>query len=157
MLTSFSGNPETGTPQNLAGFLLLIDGCQDAARIKLAYDVPGGASRRWMMQAIEAARDCLRGGDDEDEVNRLLADENWRFEGEWYAALQRYETYLVPTRPLVGTIRGRPIHLREGERVRLVGSGKWARDTVSSVALKPGLEVRKAWYNVEFNYGEPLD
>jgi EasF-like predicted methyltransferase len=157
ILASFSRDPQTGTPQSLAGFLLLIDGCQDAARIQLAYDVPSGESRRWIMQAITVAREHLRGGDDEEEVNRLLADENWRFEGQWHPERQRYENYLVPTRRLVGIIRGRLVQLEEGERVWLVGSGKWTRDTVSSVASKPGLEVRKAWHNVEFNYGESLN
>ncbi|KAK4041641.1 histidine-specific methyltransferase [Parachaetomium inaequale] len=153
LLNSFTKDPENGMPQNLAGFLLLVDGCQDATKIDLAYDVPGGETRRWMLYALEAARRQLYGNNDDHEVDRLLADEHWRFEGQWHPVQQRYENYLVPTRKLTATIRGRLIQLDEGERVRLLESGKWNGETMSSVALKSGLDMRQSWRNGEFNYG----
>ncbi len=151
LLEAFSKDPATGRTLNLAGFLLLVDGCQDAARIELAYDVPSGKSRGWIMHALEAARHHLN---NDSEVANLLADENWRFDGCWHPERQRYENYLVPTRPLTGTIGGRLIQLKEGERVAILGSGKWPEATVSAVAERPGLEVKKSWRNDEFAYGE---
>ncbi|KAK3900942.1 histidine-specific methyltransferase [Staphylotrichum tortipilum] len=152
LLEAFSRDPDTGRPQNLAGFLLLVDGCQDAARIELAYDVPSGKSRGWIMHALEAAREHL-GGDGDSDVESLLADGNWRFEGRWHPERQRYENYLVPTRPLMGIIGGQLIRLDEGERVAMLGSGKWPEATVSAVAARSGLEIKKAWRNEEFQYG----
>ena len=152
LLEAFSRDPDTGRPQNLAGFLLFIDGCQHAARLELAYDVPSGKSRGWMMHALEAARHHLD-AEGNKEVSDFLADGNWRFEGQWHPERQRYENYLVPTRPLATTIGGQLIQLDEGERVGILGSGKWPEATVSAVAEKPGHEVKKAW-NDEFAYGE---
>jgi EasF-like predicted methyltransferase len=154
LLSSFTKDPENGTPQNLAGFMLMVDGCQDATKIGLAYDVPSGDTRRWMLYALEAARRQLYGNNDDHQVDQLLADENWRFEGQWHPARQRYENYLVPTRKLAVTIRGRLIQLGQGERVSLLGSGKWNEETTTKVALKSGLDVRQTWRNGEFNYGE---
>ncbi|KAK4134628.1 hypothetical protein BT67DRAFT_496404 [Trichocladium antarcticum] len=153
LLESFAKVPETGAPQNLAGCLLFVDGCQDAARIERAYDLAGGQSRRWMEYGIEAARRHLRGNGDDAEVDRLLADDNWRFEGQWHPERQRYESYLVPTRELVGTIRQQPIRLEKGERVAFFGSGKWTKDTMDKVGSRPGLKVHKSWHEAEFNYG----
>ena len=157
LLDSFAKDPETGTPQNLAGCLLFVDGCQDATRIERAYDLSGGQSRRWMVYGIEAARRHLHGCGEDAEVDRLLADDNWRFEGQWHPDRQRYENYLVPTRELVGTIRGQPIHVAEGERVAFFGSGKWTENTMSSVGAKSGLKVQKSWHDAEFNYGTALN
>ncbi|KAK4099252.1 hypothetical protein N658DRAFT_430345 [Parathielavia hyrcaniae] len=156
LLESFAQDPDNGTPQNLAGFLLLVDGCQDAGRIETAYDVPNGSTRRWMLHAIDAARHHLggSGGDgDHSDVDRLLAAENWRFEGQWYPEQQRYVTSLVPTRDMVGVIQGRHICLEQGERVELLETGKWTEKTIASVASAPGLEVRKAWHHDEVKYG----
>jgi EasF-like predicted methyltransferase len=151
---------DTPQNQNLAGVLLLVDGCQDAARIELAYDVPSGKSRRWITHAVEAARRHLRVGgteDDDECVDWLLADKHWAFEGQWHPERQRYQNYLVPRRDLEGTIRGQPIRLAKGERVAVIGSGKWTRATLSGVAAKSGLEVSESWHNSEFNYGEMFE
>ncbi|KAL2261063.1 hypothetical protein VTK26DRAFT_4734 [Humicola hyalothermophila] len=145
----------------------MTDGCQDGDVIERAYNLADGASRRWMTYAVEAARRRLRvvgggsddlrdgdgDGDEGDEVDRLLADRNWRFEGQWHPERQRYENYLVPTRRLVGTIRGYRIQIEEGERVALLQSGKWTESTLRRVGLEPGLEVGKSWRNAEFDYG----
>ncbi|KAJ4287852.1 hypothetical protein N0V88_007563 [Collariella sp. IMI 366227] len=158
LLECFARDPRTNTPQNLAGVFLLVDGCQDAARISLAYDVPSGESSRWVLHALEAAREHLcNGGQDDAEVDRLLGDKNWRFKGQWQSERLQYKNYLVPTRELVGTIYDKRIHFKEGERVAILGSGKWTRDTMSAVASEAGLEVRRSWRNPEFNYVMTLD
>jgi EasF-like predicted methyltransferase len=156
LLKSFAHDPKSGAPQTLAGFLLLVDGCQDADRISVAYNIPSGETRRWMMHALEAARKQLNGQGDDAEVDRIVADENWRFEGQWHPKQQRYQNYLVPTRDIVGVIQGHQINLKKGERVKLLHSGKWTETTINSVASKPGLEVRRAWHDDGYNYGELL-
>ncbi|KAL2022366.1 hypothetical protein VTK56DRAFT_5433 [Thermocarpiscus australiensis] len=155
LLASFTEKSETGSIQNLAGILISVDGCQETARIERAYDVPGGQSRRWVTYALEAARRHLGSevGAADSEIDRLLAADSWKFEGRWHPERQRYENFLVPTRRLVGAIRGQPILLEEGERVSILVSGKWTVSTVSNVCLKPGLEVQKSWHNAEINYG----
>jgi uncharacterized SAM-dependent methyltransferase len=110
-----------------------------------------------MVYGIEAARRHLRGFGEDAEVDKLLADDNWRFEGQWHPDRQRYENYLVPTRELVGTIRGQPIHVGEGERVAFFGSGKWTENNMNSVGSKSGLKVQKSWHDAEFNYGTVLN
>ncbi|KAK0666797.1 histidine-specific methyltransferase [Cercophora samala] len=151
-LSSFTRAPETGVPQNVAGFLLAVDGCQDAARIEAAYDVPGGCSRRWVKQALHYARELLGEGVDRAEVGRLLDERNWRFEGRWLPERQRYQTYLTTTCSLTAKIRGQTIALDEGERLPIISSGKWTRNTVDSVCLKAGLSIETSWKNSEFDY-----
>lgn len=153
-LSSFTQAPETGVPQNVAGFLLAVDGCQDAAKIEAAYDVPGGYSRRWVKQALEYARELLGEGIDRAEVDRIFDDNNWKFEGRWLPERQRYQTYLTTTCSLTATIRGQTITLEEGERVPIISSGKWTRETVDGVSLKAGLSIEKSWKNPEFDYRE---
>lgn len=154
LLASFAKHTETGELQNLVGLLVLTDGCQDGTVIERAYNISSGESRRWLTYAIEAARRHLRGGgDSDDDVDRLLADGNWKFEGQWHPERQRYQNYLVPTRQLVGRIQGHPIHIEEGERVTLLHSGKWTKGTLSRVGRVAGLEVGRSWHNVEFDYG----
>ncbi|KAK4197634.1 histidine-specific methyltransferase [Triangularia verruculosa] len=151
-LSSFARAPETGVPQNVAGFLLAVDGCQDAAKIEAAYDVPGGYSRRWVRQALGYASNLLSGGDDNSEVDRFFDDNNWRFEGKWLPERQRFQTYLTPTRSLTARIRGQSITLVEGEGLPIISSGKWARETVESVCLQSGLNIETAWKNPQFDY-----
>jgi uncharacterized SAM-dependent methyltransferase len=154
LLEAFAKDPKTGRPRNLSGVLVLVDGCQDITQIKLAYDIPSGESRRWMMNGLSAARHHLRGANDNSEVDKVLAEENWRFEGQWHPERQRFENYFVSNRQLEGTIRGHQIRIDEGERVGILGSGKWSEATMSSVAAKAGLRISKAWFEDEFNYGE---
>ncbi|KAK4184065.1 histidine-specific methyltransferase [Podospora australis] len=152
-LSSYTRSPETGVAQNVAGFLLAVDGCQDAAQIEAAYDVPGGASRRWVKHALEAARDLLGGGaDDAADVNHIFDDDNWRFEGGWQPERQRYQNYLVPVRSLTGTIRGQRVSLAEGERVASISSGKWAQETVNKICSKSGLKIQTSWKNSDVDY-----
>ncbi|KAK4175403.1 histidine-specific methyltransferase [Triangularia setosa] len=151
-LSSFTRAPETGVPQNVAGFLLAVDGCQDAAKIEAAYDVPGGYSRRWVKQALDYARELLGGDVDKAEVDRFFDDTNWRFEGRWLPERQRYQTYLATTCFLAAKIRGKAIELEEGERLPIISSGKWTRDTADSVCLQAGLNIETSWKNPEFDY-----
>ncbi|KAK0726523.1 histidine-specific methyltransferase [Apiosordaria backusii] len=151
-LSSFARAPETGVPQNVAGFVLAVDGCQDAAKVEAAYDVPGGYSRRWVKQALDYARELLGGDDDKAEVDRFFDDSNWRFEGRWLPERQRYQTYLATTRSLTATIRGQTIELEEGERLPIISSGKWTRDTIDNVGLQAGLNIETSWQNPEFDY-----
>jgi uncharacterized SAM-dependent methyltransferase len=149
LLDSFTKTPENGF-QNLAGFVLAVDGCQDESLIECAYDTPGGQSRRWIKYALEAARrrlGCL-------EAEKLLDDDNWRFEGRWNPHRQRYENFLVAARHLDGAIRGEPIHIKRGERVQILGSGKWTKSDVGSICSQQGLDVVEWWNSTELDYGK---
>ncbi|KAK0636760.1 histidine-specific methyltransferase [Bombardia bombarda] len=156
LMGSFAKAPDTGVPQNLAGFLLAVDGCQDGTRIGLAYDVPSGESRRWVMYALEAAKRQLAGDGDTEEAERLFDVDNWGFEGRWEPELRRYQNYLVPIKRLEGTIRGQVISLEKGERVQVLGSGKWTKSDVSGISSKQGLDVRKWWSSTEVDYGKGM-
>ncbi|KAK3937424.1 histidine-specific methyltransferase [Diplogelasinospora grovesii] len=149
VLGSFAHDPEDGSPQNLAGFLLAVDGCQDAQLISHAYDVPTGQTRRWVRYGLEAAKRHLN----DPEAERLLRDDNWRFMGRWEPERQRYENYFVATKDLNATIRGEEIHLKEGERVQILGSGKWTKSEVSRICSRQGLVVNEWWNSVELDYG----
>ncbi|KAK3324411.1 histidine-specific methyltransferase [Cercophora scortea] len=152
LLGSFVTAPDTGALQNLAGFLVAVDGCQDATRIQLAYDVPGGQSRRWVLYGLEAARRQLGGGRDDAEIEQFFAPQNWKFDGRWEPDSRRYENYLVPTRQLDTTIRGKVVRLEQGERVRILGSGKWAKSDIARISAKQGLEIQNTWKSPELDY-----
>jgi EasF-like predicted methyltransferase len=149
ILGSFTGAPGNGF-QNLAGFLLAVDGCQDESLIECAYDTPGGQSRRWVKYALEAARRRLGG----PEAEKLLDDDSWRVEGRWVSHRQCYENYLTAARHLEGTVRGEPIHLRRGERVKILASGKWTNSNVSNICSQEGLDVVEWWSSPELDYSK---
>lgn len=136
--------------QNLAGILLAVDGCRDESLIECAYDTPGGQSRRWVKYALEAARARCEDG----AAGGLFDDDNWRVEGRWHADEQRYHNNLVAAGDLEGNVGGKIVKLRRGERVRILGSGKWTRSDVDGIFSQQGLGVVKWWKSTELDYGK---
>lgn len=147
LLGSFSKTSDD-TKQNLAGILLAVDGCQDESLIECAYDTPGGQSRRWVKYVLEAARGLAGFGS-----AALLDDDNWRVEGRWDPVEQRYFNCLVAAKHLDGTIGGMEIQLRRGERVQIIGSGKWTRSDVTNICSQQGLDVVESWKSTAVDYG----
>lgn len=142
--------------QNLAGFLLGVDGCLDQEKVERAYNAPGGENRRWVLHALEAAGEQLQL---QPRDSDMFDEKNWKFEGRWDGERQRYENYLVPKRKLeaVVTCKGGkkvPLVLEEGEKVFVLGSGKWTARDVQGICEGPGLKLKKSWHSEGDDYGE---
>lgn len=161
LLTKFTTSTSSSQPhgmmqiQNLAGFLLGVDGCLDKDKVEKAYDAPGGENRRWILHALEAARSQLGLGLEDSES--MFDEKHWRFEGRWHSKRQRYDTYLVPLKKLEATIRGQKVVLEEGEEVFVLGSGKWTAKDVQEICEDdegPGLRLRRSWHSDEDDYGK---
>ncbi|EQL01393.1 hypothetical protein OCS_02885 [Ophiocordyceps sinensis CO18] len=148
LLGLFNKTRANGSP-NLTGFVIAVDGCQDESLIECAYDTPGGQSRHWIKYALESARSHMHGS----EADELLKGDNWRVGGRWNSHKQRYESYLVAAGHLEGSIRGEAIHLRRGERVQIVASGKWTKGDVSSICSRQEFDAVKWWNSTEVDYG----
>lgn len=155
--TSSSSQNSNGMMQNLAGFLLGVDGCLDEEKVERAYNAPGGENRRWVLHALEAAGEQLQllhlGGESE-----MFDEKNWRFEGRWDVGRQRYENYLVPMKRMEAVIKngGKKVVLEEGEKVFVLGSGKWTAKDVQKICEGPGLGLRRSWHSEGDDYGEFL-
>ncbi|KAK3502418.1 histidine-specific methyltransferase [Neurospora crassa] len=150
--TSSSQN-NNGMMQNLAGFLLGVDGCLDEEKVERAYNAPGGENRRWVLHALEAAGEQLHlhlGGESE-----MFDAKNWRFEGRWDAGRQRYENYLVSLKRMEAVVKNgeKKVVLEEGEKVFVLGSGKWTARDVQGICEGPGLGLRRSWHSEGNDYG----
>ena len=146
LLASFTKDQD---PETLCGFLIAVDGCRDAALIECAYDTPGGESRRWIKHILAAARPQLG-----DQAAELLDDDNWRFEGKWNTETLRHENWLSAAKPLSAVIHGRPISVERGERIQVLGSGKWSKADVAAICTGQGLEIEHWWNSSEVDYGK---
>ena len=147
--------------QNLAGFLLGVDGCLDEEKVEKAYNAPGGENRRWVLHALEAAGEQLELGPDSIEGGDMFDEKNWRFEGRWDSERQRYENYLIPVKKLEAVVNSKEegekkkVVLEEGEKVFVLGSGKWTARDVQTICEKgPGLGLRRSWHSEGDDYGE---
>ncbi|KAK1780195.1 histidine-specific methyltransferase [Copromyces sp. CBS 386.78] len=156
LLTKFAG--QNGV-QNLAGFLLGVDGCLDQEKVERAYNAPGGENKRWVLHALEAAGEQLRLSSSDSGSDDMFDEKNWRFEGRWDSERQRYENYLVPLRRMEAVVHNKEgetekVVLEEGEKVFVLGSGKWTERDVQEICEKgPGLELRRSWHSEGDDYG----
>ncbi|KAF2759097.1 hypothetical protein EJ05DRAFT_332792 [Pseudovirgaria hyperparasitica] len=132
----------------LQGFIIGIDGCQDVSRINKAYDIPGGATRRWVRYALKAGR--LQLGPEADAV---LHDDNWQWAAAWNPGNHRYENYLTARKTLTATIDGTMVKIEEGERLHTLSSGKWTRSDVDRMCSPQGLVLADIWSSPDVGYG----
>jgi len=150
VLASFA---RAGNAGSFGGLLLGVDGCREAERICVAYNLPGGQTERWMKHALRAAAEVFAAQDDAAEAAKFFDADNWTFQGHWVPERKRFENYLIPTRNLHGHIQGNTIALDKGERVGIVTSGKWTRGDIGDICSKQGLDVQTWWNSDEIDYG----
>jgi EasF-like predicted methyltransferase len=137
MLTLFT---QVGGKERLAGLYIAVDGCRDADAVRRAYDTTGGESRRFIIQVLESARQCL-GCEKMDFFNA----KNWSFQGKWDVGIRRYESHLVARKALEANLDGKLVSVRRQESVLVIGSGKWSKSDVERICRRPGLVVAESW------------
>lgn len=155
LLAKFTSSQNKGMMQNLAGFLLGVDGCLDEEKVERAYNAPGGENERWVLHALEAAGEQLQVHLGESE---MFDEKNWRFEGRWDVGKQRFENYLVALKGMEAVVKNgeKKVVLEEGEKVFVLGSGKWTARDVQKICEGPGLGLRRSWHSDGDDYGEFL-
>jgi EasF-like predicted methyltransferase len=137
MLALFS---QAGGTKGLAGLYIAVDGCRDDETVRHAYDTTGGESRRFIIQVLESARQCLG-----CERTEFFKASNWWFEGRWDSGKRRYESHLIARKDMEANVDGKLLSVTKRESVLVIGSGKWSRRDVEGICRRPGLVVAESW------------
>ncbi|KAK8017067.1 hypothetical protein PG993_015256 [Apiospora rasikravindrae] len=138
-------------------FILGLDGCKDGQRVFAAYNDPGGANRRFILNALDSANAHLGHG--------AFRASDWTVRGEWVddddkAKKRRHVQYLAPLKRDVQVTflheqHQKPITVRvqKDETVELVSSYKFDEADKERLWEESGLRVASQFFSKDGSYG----
>ena len=124
--------------------LVAIDGCKAPARVHAAYNDARGVTAQFILAGLAAANGILG-------AEHFRAAE-WRYVGEWNAALARHQAYYVATADVRfdGALAG--LSVRRGERVNIEYSYKFDAADARLLWDDAGLVASAQWANARGDY-----
>lgn len=140
LLTHFfrAGQSSSVSIQMIAG----IDGCQRQAEIIESYE--SDKSRDFILNGLDCANSLLR-------TETFVADD-WDFCGQWNVRKWAHESFCVARRDLTLQIDKERFHVKCGERVRVIRSGKWPHAKVADICAAANIGIAEAWSNSDGSY-----
>lgn len=134
-----AGQSSAAPIQMIAG----IDGCQNDSEIVASYE--SDRSRNFILNGLDCANGLL--GRDAFVVN------DWDFCGQWNVSQWAHESYCVPRRDLDLEIEGEMLHIKNGEKIRVIRSGKWPYAKVVDICAEAHIGIAETWSNSDGSYG----
>ncbi|CEJ92385.1 hypothetical protein VHEMI08040 [[Torrubiella] hemipterigena] len=133
-------------------FLIGVDGCKEASRIRRAYDLPSGLNREFAMNAITSINFSMG--------CQVLDPKAWQFHGTWNMKSSRYETGLAPVCNAKVEVGGRTVSFRSNDVVHLIYSQKWDCQDVDDILADTKFAIQERWTSSDVAYSmdiSPID
>ena len=125
-------------------FIVGIDACENEQDIDAAYS--SNEVRTFIMNGLISANDA---------VGRVLfTPEEWAFAAEFDTISKDLHVSYVLRRDFELQIGGHCLNLREGQKVRVITSGKWPERTVRALVKDVPLNVVDVWRAQDRGYCE---
>ncbi|KAI3317692.1 histidine-specific methyltransferase [Xylariaceae sp. AK1471] len=130
-------------------FVVSTDICQKDDKVLEAYDVERPEYRDFLLNAAKAANMAL--GFDAFSIEDWHPD-SWldKYERSFHFYLKARRNLLIPLGPKT-TDQG-TVNVHQGQRVRLVTSGKWSEESMTDICGLAGFSIRQRWKDATGDY-----
>ncbi|GIJ83252.1 hypothetical protein Asppvi_002071 [Aspergillus pseudoviridinutans] len=119
-------------------FLIAADACEDIQMIQKAYDTRNSALHAFILNGLIHANAVLG--------REAFSLEDWSCESEFSPDESQLEVYYTPCRDVqVDVGDGCIYHIKRGERIRAISSGKWGKSLMVQVVSTAGLRMNRVW------------
>ncbi|GFF23640.1 N-methyltransferase [Aspergillus udagawae] len=119
-------------------FLVAADACEDIHMIQKAYDTSNSTLHAFILNGLIHANAVLG--------REAFSLEDWSCESEFCPDESQLEVYYTPRRDVqVDVGDGCIYHIKRGQRIRAISSGKWGKSLMVQVGSMAGLRVNYAW------------